>query len=285
MPEDWSRAEVEAAVADYLVMLRFERAGIPFNKSEHRRALSQLLRNRTDGSIERKHQNISAVLLALRIPYIKGYKPLSNFQQLLFDVVSAQVDGAVDLLATLELEANAPAQIPSFDDILSTLVPVPVPAGGPRVSYYDRVRAGPRIRRGVDYLAMDASNRSLGDAGEEYVVRFEQARLVAAREDRLASNVRRISSTIGDGAGFDVLSFDSESRERIIEVKTTAYGPATPFFVTRNEVAVSRERAHEYFVYRVFDFRRRARLFQVRGQIDGAFSLEPVQYLANLRDV
>ena len=285
MPEDWKRAEVEAAVADYLVMLRLERAGIPFNKSAHRRALSLLLRNRSDGSIERKHQNVSAVLIAMRIPYIEGYKPLSNFQQLLFDVVSMQVDGATDLLATLEHEANAPAQVPTFDNILSTLVPVPVQSGGPRVSYYDRVRTAPRLRRGVDYLALDASNRSLGDAGEEYVVRFEQARLVAEGHDRLASTVQRISRTLGDGAGFDVLSFDSDSRERIIEVKTTTYGPATPFFVTRNEVAVSRERAHEYFVYRVFDFRKRARLFQVQGQIDSEFSLDPVQYLASLRDV
>lgn len=78
MPSDWSRVEVEAAVADYFAMLRAERSGVSYNKTEHRRALSKLLHRRSDGSIERKHQNISAVLIELGMPYVEGYKPLSN---------------------------------------------------------------------------------------------------------------------------------------------------------------------------------------------------------------
>ena len=65
MAQDWTRAEVEAAVADYFAMLRAERSGVPYNKTEHRRGLSKLLNGRTDGSIERKHQNISAALIEL----------------------------------------------------------------------------------------------------------------------------------------------------------------------------------------------------------------------------
>jgi hypothetical protein len=54
----WSREEVEAAVADYLHMLTLELSGQAYNKSEHRRILQTKLRDRSDGSIERKHQNI-----------------------------------------------------------------------------------------------------------------------------------------------------------------------------------------------------------------------------------
>ena len=65
---DWSRAEVEAIVADYLQMLTLELAGQSFNKSEHRRALQSKLSERGDGSIEFKHCNISAVLRDLGFP-------------------------------------------------------------------------------------------------------------------------------------------------------------------------------------------------------------------------
>jgi len=89
MAEDWSRQEVEATVEDYFAMLHAELRAEPFNKTQHRRHLASLLRARSDGAIERKHQNISAVLIELGFPYIQGYKPLSNYQQLLFDVVEA----------------------------------------------------------------------------------------------------------------------------------------------------------------------------------------------------
>ena len=38
---DWSRLEVEAAVADYLDMLALELRDEPFNKAEHNRNLAE----------------------------------------------------------------------------------------------------------------------------------------------------------------------------------------------------------------------------------------------------
>jgi len=60
MPESWSREEVEATVAAYLEMLDQELRGHSFNKSDARRRLHSILTGRSDGAIERKHQNISA---------------------------------------------------------------------------------------------------------------------------------------------------------------------------------------------------------------------------------
>lgn len=281
---DWSREEVEATVADYLVMLRAERSGLPFNKSEHRRSLARMLNGRTDGSIERKHQNISAVLIVLGMPYIEGYKPLGNYQQLLFDVAASQVARASDLHAVLQREIAMAVAVPTFDNILDALVPPPVAPTSPGIPYADRVRELKPVPRLVDYPALEATQRAVGLAGEQFALQFEQARLLAAGKSRLAAKVEHVSANRGDGAGYDILSFDTDGRERLIEVKTTAYGPATPFFVTRNEVATSQRSAKQYHLYRIFDLRRRVRFFQKSGQLDASFWLDPVQYAARVRD-
>lgn len=58
----WSDEENDLIVADYFAMLVDDLAGRPYNKAEHRRALLPLLNERSEGSVEFKHQNISAVL-------------------------------------------------------------------------------------------------------------------------------------------------------------------------------------------------------------------------------
>lgn len=281
MPANWSRIEVEATVADYFDMFDSDLRGRPYNKTTHRKRLSGLLHNRSDGAIERKHQNISAILIELGFPYIPGYKPLGNYQQLLFDVVVEQLTQRDDLETFVRATAQEPAAAPAFDDILRTLVEAPRRSAA-EPTYVRSVREKVTITRPVDYLAMEARNASLGAAGEDFVVLFEQARLESTRHSNLAAKVERISTSLGDGAGFDVLSFEETGRERLIEVKTTAYGRETPFFVTRNELLTSVKRSSQYALYRVFDFRRDARLFLKTGQIDHAFTLDAVQYLARV---
>ena len=61
----WTIEEVEAVVADYLHMLTQELAGQSYNKTAHRKVLQAQLQNRSNGSIERKRQNISAILIEL----------------------------------------------------------------------------------------------------------------------------------------------------------------------------------------------------------------------------
>src|SRR5262245_29687409 len=85
--DDWSRDEVEATVGDYFAMLRDELAGRRVNKAEHNERLRRVLRDRSKGSVEFKHANISAVLTLHGYPYVDGYKPRFNFQVLLEQVI------------------------------------------------------------------------------------------------------------------------------------------------------------------------------------------------------
>ena len=283
MPEDWTRTEVEATVVDYFSMLERELRGLDYSKAEHRRRLAGFLNQRSAGAIERKHQNISAILIELGFAYISGYKPLRNYQQLIFEIVADCIHASRPLVEIVSNQVSAPAGVPQVDNILSAWVEPPMPDLSARKPRDHAPRARPIVRAGVDYLATEARNRSLGGAGEEFVVRFETARLVVAGKDQLAEKVERVSETRGDGLGFDILSYEVTGEERLIEVKTTAYGPSTPFFVTRNEVAVSHEERDRYHLYRLFDFRRQLRLFSVSGPLDESLRLEPSQFVANLR--
>ena len=82
----WIRPEIELIVKDYLDMLQIELAGGSFNKLERNKQIQRQI-GRSKGSIEYKHQNISAVMEAFELPFVWGYKPASNFQELLSDVV------------------------------------------------------------------------------------------------------------------------------------------------------------------------------------------------------
>ena len=282
MPDDWTRIEAEATVADYFAMLECEVRGVGYSKAEHRRHLLSQLNQRSAGAVERKHQNVSAILIELGFAYISGYKPLRNYQHLLFEIVADRIQISRPLVAVVSEQVLAPAEIPQVDDILAAWVEPPTPDRPARQPRDSVTRSRPTLRVGVDYLATEARNRSLGGAGEEFVVRFETARLLVAGNEQLAGKVERVSETRGDGLGFDILSYEATGEERLIEVKTTAYGPSTPFFVTRNEVAVSREKRNRYHLYRLFDFRRHPRLFGLSGPLDDSLRLEPSQFVANL---
>ena len=67
MPTPWSREEVEVTVADYLHMWLLEQAGQAYNKTTHRKALLQKLNDRSEGAVEMKHQNISAILMECKL--------------------------------------------------------------------------------------------------------------------------------------------------------------------------------------------------------------------------
>ena len=132
----------------------------------------------------------------------------------------------------------------------------------------------------INYLERAARNRDLGLAGEESVNVYERARLHRADCGQLASQIRHVSKEHGDYFGYDIRSFEESGLERLIEVKTTKLGIDAPFFVTRNELRVSKERADHYHLYRVFDFRAKPRLFTLNGALNTTCVLEPVTYQA-----
>lgn len=274
---DWTQQEVEAVVADYLKMLSLELANQSYNKAAHRRALLEKLNSRSESSVEFKHANISAVLIDLGYPYIRGYQPRFNYQSLLRTVVQQQVSKLLNLDSLALAAVQQPAVSPEWVDFST----VETEAPAKRLTVKESLRTRDHHPSQRDYLAREARNISLGQAGEEFVLRFEHWRLNQLGYKALADRVEHVSQTKGDGLGYDILSFDVTGQERFIEVKTTAFGRETPFFVSKTELDFSLDAEEQFLLCRLFEFRNSPRLFSMRGALDRHCLLDPVSYRAS----
>ncbi len=240
----------------------------------------RLLNGRSDGSVEFKHQNISAVLIELGYPYIEGYKPRWNLQALLAEAVDVRLSADRELERAVRSAVDAPAAPTELDDLIDRIDEAPARIEKAR----HNVKSEPGtflVSPTMNYLEREGRNRSLGRMGEKFALAFETARLETAGATRLSRQVEHVSTTRGDGLGYDIRSFEVGGSDRLIEVKTTGFGKQTPFFVSRNELMVSRLRP-EYFLYRAFSYRTSPRLYVLQGPIDRNFSLEPVHYRAGI---
>jgi hypothetical protein len=278
MAEDWSASEVAATVADYLAMLTSELRGEAYSKRDHNRQLQAMLNNRSAGAIEFKHANISAVLIELGFPYIDGYKPRGNYQELLKTEVIARLDASSETTAAAEAIIAAPAAPVALVESLDVFVDPP--SREPPSATYERRKPTFTPRR-INYLEREARNASLGAAGERFVLEAEHRRLWDAGHRHLAERIEHVAATQGDGHGYDIVSYELDGRERLIEVKTTSFGAMTPFFASAKEVAVSEAR-EEFYLYRVFKFRDRPRVFWLQGSLRLSCVLDPVQFRAAL---
>lgn len=274
----WSSEEVAAIVADYLAMLLAELSGQAVNKSAHRRALLRRLNGRSEAAIEFKHGNISAAMLELGLPYIQGYQPRANFQRdVLLREIELQVVGHQRLDAVVMDAARREVVELERDDFKAVKEPPPEA----NLEVREPLPWRPRRAFRRDYLEQEAANRSLGRAGEDFVVRFERWRLLQLGLGQLAERVEHVAKTRGDGLGYDVLSFEADGIERFIEVKTTSFGKRTPFFVSSNEVEFARATPDRFTLYRVFDFRAEPHLFELPGRIESHCLLDPHTFRAS----
>ncbi len=262
-------------------MLDSELRGELYSKAAHRRQLQRQLVNRSEQAIEFKHANISAVLIELGLPYISGYKPRGNYQQLLRDEIEGRFDSDRSLQQTVAQVVEEPvAFTPTITSLADVIVPRPDTARRDRT--YERTTARPQVAKRINYLERESRNASLGLAGEEFVMEIEHRRLWDAGARRLAEKIDHVAKTRGDGLGCDILSFETDGRERLIEVKTTRFGQHTPFFVSQSEVEVSEAKASEYALYRVFGFREHPKLFIVPGALRDSLDLQPIQFRASV---
>ena len=270
---NWTDEENDLTVSAYLWMLRAQMAGIAFVKRERvENLMGQVNRNRK--AVEFKLCNISAILSEIGFGWVSGYRPLHHVQKSLVHTVERQLSLLLHEVAQLSQDASK-LKLPT-SPILSFSVP-------PTLRNYpdDGVHNGTReLALKVDPAGRDARNRSLGRAGEELVMRHEVNFLKDAGRPDLSDRVKWVSEDVGDGTGYDILSFRPDGREVLLEVKTTMGGERTPFFITRNELKVSSKQPDAWRLVRIWAFANAPHAFKLRPPLERHVSLIADSYRA-----
>lgn len=271
----WTDEENDLIVADYFAMLAADLAKRPYTKAEHNRRLRDRI-HRGRGSIEYKHQNISAVLKGLGESWIPGYRPAFNFQTSLVSAVVRWLHRNPEYFRP----ARARNWTTGIEE--TPVLPIrPPPTLSNEPSPAELTQTLEMAQR-FDVAGRDERNRALGRAGEERVIYHERATLTGAGRRDLAASVRWVSEDEGDGAGYDIASFSPDGRNRLIEVKTTNGWERTPFYITRNELAVAESMSAEWHLLRLWNFAREPRAFELRPPLDAHVTLIATSFEARL---
>ena len=234
------------------------------------------LRNRSEGAIEFKHQNISAVLKGLGEVWLTGYRPAFNFQTVLEDAVERWLALNPAWLRRAPDESRA--------DAAGMQEPAPLWVGQPPTLSNrppQELKQMLGIARRFDAAGRDERNRALGRAGEALALAHERAALAGAGRGDLAREVRWVSDEEGDGAGYDIASFTPAGQARLLEVKTTRGWDRTPFYISRNELAVSEARREEWRLFRLWNFSREPKAFELAPPLERHVSLMPTVFQAS----
>lgn len=270
-PDGWSLQECEITVAAYFMCLRLQTENKPFTKSHVYQEVAGKLQDRSAKAVEYKFQNIEKVLQEYDLPRL-NMSTKGNYQRLLRFVVLDYVRGHPDVVSTAP-QAIPPAR--GWNEIL-----VNPPEGRKRVPAVGQFASSVR----VEVARRDAENRRLGRSGEQWVVKVEKQRLLEAGKGDLAENVVWVANVEGDGAGYDIRSYDTDGSPIFIEVKTTNGGRTADFFITANEVNTSDRIGRAFRLYRVFEFSRNPKLYLLEGPLSRKLILTPRSFSARCRN-
>ncbi|WP_310993013.1 DUF3883 domain-containing protein [Aequorivita marina] len=139
--------------------------------------------------------------------------------------------------------------------------------------------------RTINHVQNNIENKRIGDLGEIWVVHYEKEKLRNSGKPSLASKVEHTAKNLGDGAGFDILSFDENGNKKYIEVKTTKGAVNSTFYITRNELERSLVEKENYYIYRLYDYddeTDNGKLLILNGQLTNLCKV-PLTYKVTMR--
>ena len=73
----------------------------------------------------------------------------------------------------------------------------------------------------IDYTKLNKAKKRIGDMGEDVVIMYETQRLKNSAHSDYADLIEHSSVIIGDGLGYDIVSYQEDGSKIYIEVKTT----------------------------------------------------------------
>lgn len=245
----WTTHEIAEVVSSYFQMWRLEQSGERYAKKPYRDILLDLLPARSVGSIEYKLQNVSAVLDEVGFPWIRGYKPARNYQQLLVDQIAMYLLN--HRLIPQELKPVASPEAP--------LVEVGVPQ--PMQPKFDMGPVEAAVAT-LDWAAAAARSIEVHRVAVDLAVEREKYTLVARGHDDLAREVAPVE-TPRSTAGFDFTSYSADGDERQVNVKGTTSNANAAIFLEMSELELLRTTPFAE-IQRVYDIQMEPKMFRLQ---------------------
>lgn len=153
--------------------------------------------------------------------------------------------------------------------------------GEKRSKRYNRIFQE-KINTKVDYIKQSQTQYKTGLKGEKLALEYERERLMSMGYE--PDQYIRHLSVESDSYGYDILSadiIDGKLQPIYVEVKSTTDQYDTPFFVSKNQVDVSKEKGNHYRVFRIFDISSTSPSFYTAdGELEENFILDPVTFSA-----
>lgn len=138
-------------------------------------------------------------------------------------------------------------------------------------------------RNEMNYEETQRKKSEIGLEGEFFVIRYEEERLKKLFPNDETKRPQHDSQEKGDGIGYDIRSFDEEGNPIYIEVKTTSSSYDKAFYITEEEKKFSIEKAQQYRLYRVYNFKNsKGNIGITAGSLE-AFCERPVAYKVILK--
>lgn len=164
------------------------------------------------------------------------------------------------------------------------VTPVEVAKTTKRKNKYELI-SKPKTYRKTDYIKKAKEDHITGLKGEEIALNIERKRVEKLDLDP-DIHVKYVAN-ISDTFGYDIESVDyiNGKLEKIyIEVKSTRDIKDTAFYVSRNELNVSKEKGINYQIFRIYDVTSQIpKYYRSNGKIDDNFYLDPVSYSARYK--
>ena len=162
--------------------------------------------------------------------------------------------------------------------------PIQVQKGSLRSKKYLSITAE-RITKKIDYIEQAKDNYQTGLKGEQIALEIERNRLLDLHLD--PDLYIKWCSIESDNFGYDIESvdfIDGQLKKIYIEVKSTKDIVDTTFYVSKNELQVSKEKDKQYRVFRVFDITSmNPKYYYVDGQFEENFVIDPYTYTAKYK--
>ncbi|WP_419513152.1 MrcB family domain-containing protein [Lactobacillus kimbladii] len=139
-----------------------------------------------------------------------------------------------------------------------------------------------KSKRKKDFITAEIIDSSIGSLGEKIVFEDERRRLKKNK-----NKVIHVSEN-DDSRGYDIESVDDKGNTIYIEVKATTGPWYTPFYISQNEIDISKKKGKQYILKRLYNIninKSKVDFFEIQGPLEDSkkINLEVVNYIAKLR--